>query len=147
MYVSPKADRPRKSYSDTRTHASVYSVRRFASGGRQGRRRLCGWILLERYPVDCVYAETSKSPQELFKSHKTNADYQVLPHHVAHHISDHNPSKKVHVKSPIPGRIIDPLRRLMPELWEEGEAFDTHLFGCPDCDIMGQVSRNIISER
>ena len=34
----------------------------------------------------------------------------------------------------------EPLSDWLPELWEMGEEPDYHLFGCPDCDGLGQVS-------
>lgn len=68
-----------------------------------------------------------------------------MPRHCAHHHEDHNPSKKEHIKSPIPGMLdsSEPLSDWLPELWEKGEEPDYHLFGCPDCDGLGQVSPSI----
>ena len=63
-----------------------------------------------------------------------------MPHHPAHHVDDRNGQRHGHIQSPLGGRAVDALRDLLPELWEEGEAFDPRLFGCPGCDVMGQVS-------
>jgi hypothetical protein len=88
--------------------------------------------------------------RELPNFHLDQAEAQIMPRHCAHHHEDHDPSKKKHIKSPIPGmldsseplglasRVVGEGRRVrLPPLWvsalrwpRPGES----LFKCLDTD-------------